>query len=205
MLFELHGYKLRGRWTLVRTKQGWLFIKERDEYAGTGDTADYPADSVLSGLRVDELRDPERKRASLERSLASLRAAKAEQPASIEPMLCTYAEPCEREGWWYEIKYDGYRMLGHRTAEAVTLRSRSGRLIGDNFPEIVETLERLPFESFVLDGEVVVEDARGLPSLQRPTAPRSSRRPHPNKPPAHQSGIPREGSTCNGTRTAGAG
>ncbi len=33
LLFELRGYKLRGKWTLVKTKRGkdeWLLIKERD-------------------------------------------------------------------------------------------------------------------------------------------------------------------------------
>ena len=44
LLFDLKGYKLRGRWTLVKTKGGeenhWLLIKERDAYedpeGGTG-------------------------------------------------------------------------------------------------------------------------------------------------------------------------
>ena len=37
LLFELHGVKLRGRWTLVKIKKSekeWLLIKERDAYAG---------------------------------------------------------------------------------------------------------------------------------------------------------------------------
>ena len=36
LLFELKGYKLRGRWTLVKIKKAekeWLLIKERDEHA----------------------------------------------------------------------------------------------------------------------------------------------------------------------------
>ena len=60
LLFDLHGYKLRGRWTLVRTKGGadnhWLLIKERDEYEDPSSGTDaYPDDSILSGLTVDEL------------------------------------------------------------------------------------------------------------------------------------------------------
>src|SRR2546429_2972678 len=37
LLFELHGYKLKGKWTLVKLKNGekeWLVIKEKDGYAG---------------------------------------------------------------------------------------------------------------------------------------------------------------------------
>ena len=35
LLFELHGYKLHGKWTLVKIKKSekdWLLIKERDAY-----------------------------------------------------------------------------------------------------------------------------------------------------------------------------
>src|SRR5438552_178031 len=38
LLFELHGYKLKGKWTLVKLKKGekeWLLIKEKDGYAAT--------------------------------------------------------------------------------------------------------------------------------------------------------------------------
>src|SRR2546430_11631001 len=38
LLFELRGYKLRGRWTLIKLKKTpkeWLLIKERDEYVST--------------------------------------------------------------------------------------------------------------------------------------------------------------------------
>src|SRR2546425_8322467 len=39
LLFELHGYKLRGKWTLVKLKKGekeWLLIKEKDGYVAAG-------------------------------------------------------------------------------------------------------------------------------------------------------------------------
>src|SRR5439155_921766 len=55
LLFELRGYKLRGRWTLIKlkkTEKEWLLIKERDEYVST---EAYSNESVLSGLTNDEL------------------------------------------------------------------------------------------------------------------------------------------------------
>ena len=58
LLFELKGHKLRGKWTLVKTKRGkneWLLIKERDAYATTQTTEDYPHDSVLSGRTVEQV------------------------------------------------------------------------------------------------------------------------------------------------------
>src|SRR2546430_1771889 len=54
LLFELHGYKLKGKWTLVKLKKGekeWLLIKEKDGYAATDGAL--PPESVLSGLTVD--------------------------------------------------------------------------------------------------------------------------------------------------------
>ena len=58
LLFDLKGYKLHGKWTLVKLKKGdkeWLLIKERDGYVATGAT--FPEESVLSGLTVEALRD----------------------------------------------------------------------------------------------------------------------------------------------------
>src|SRR6266545_635979 len=57
LLFELRGFKLRGMWTLVKLKKGvkeWLLIKERDEWAGPDRVP--PAESVLSGLTVEDLK-----------------------------------------------------------------------------------------------------------------------------------------------------
>jgi bifunctional non-homologous end joining protein LigD len=45
--FVLHGHKLRGRWTLVRTgPRRWLLIKGRDKYASTTDIIATRARSV---------------------------------------------------------------------------------------------------------------------------------------------------------------
>src|SRR5256884_580144 len=57
LLFELHGYKLKGKWTLVKLKKGEkerLLIKEKDGYAATDGAL--PPESVLSGLTVEELK-----------------------------------------------------------------------------------------------------------------------------------------------------
>src|SRR4029077_8418733 len=58
LLFELKGYKLHGKWTLVKIKKSerdWLLIKERDAWVKQpGDQ--FPEASVLSGLTVDEVK-----------------------------------------------------------------------------------------------------------------------------------------------------
>src|SRR5215208_6964606 len=57
LLFELKGYKLHGKWTLVKikkTEKEWLLIKERDSFMKSpGDV--FPEESVLSGLTVDQV------------------------------------------------------------------------------------------------------------------------------------------------------
>src|SRR5215472_19229623 len=62
LLFELSGYKLRGRWTLVRMKtrgkttgKEWLLIKERDGFAKKGRESSYPEESIFSGRTVEDL------------------------------------------------------------------------------------------------------------------------------------------------------
>ncbi|XVU29246.1 DNA polymerase ligase N-terminal domain-containing protein [Actinoplanes sp. CA-054009] len=59
--FDVYGEKLRGRFVLVRTRQGangkweWLLLHKRDEFAVEGwDAEDHPR-SVLSGRTNDEL------------------------------------------------------------------------------------------------------------------------------------------------------
>src|SRR5258705_7291374 len=59
LLFELRGYKLHGKWTLVKIKKSerdWLLIKERDAWVKSpGDQ--FVETSVLSGLTVDEVKE----------------------------------------------------------------------------------------------------------------------------------------------------
>jgi bifunctional non-homologous end joining protein LigD len=169
LLFDLYGYKLRGRWTLVKTKRSpkdWLLIKERDSYVREGEAAVLPEDSVLSGRTVDAVganEDPVLR-------LAEQCAAEGAKPgrvrvADVKPMLATSGKPFSHPGWVFEIKYDGYRLLAGKENGAVILRSRNGHDFTAVFPEIAEVLAALPFGDFLIDGEVVVHDAEGLPSF----------------------------------------
>jgi bifunctional non-homologous end joining protein LigD len=63
-----------------------------------------------------------------------------------------------RQGWVYEEKYDGWRMLAERFAGQVTLTSRNALDHTRRFPELVKAIAELGAESLVLDGEVAVFD-----------------------------------------------
>ena len=128
LLFELRGYKLRGKWTLVKTKRGkneWLLIKERDAYVSTAGTEDYPASSVLSGRTVDELKDGTDLEAPIVARLEALGARRRELPArERKPMLATPGEAFDGDGWLFELKYDGYRLFAVKSAGETSLSQR---------------------------------------------------------------------------------
>ncbi len=169
LLFELRGHKLRGKWTLVKTKRGkneWLLIKERDAYATTKGTEDYPHDSVLSGRTVEQVAGGDPRGAKIAARLRKLGAAKRDVRArDLSPMLATPGKPFSDPRWVFELKYDGYRLLAEKRAGETTLYSRAGHDFTATFPEIAEIVAALPFSHFIIDAEVVVLDARGNPSF----------------------------------------
>ena len=171
LLFDLHGHKLRGRFTLVALKgkdntgKEWLLIKESDAWVSD---APLPEESVFSGLSVAQMAD-----AGAVESAFAARIAEREPrpPKSVsldeKAMLAKASEPFNRADWVFEIKYDGYRLLIAKSGDDVRLRSRNGLDLTPRFPEIVQCARRLPCREFVIDSEVVVHDARGVPSFPR--------------------------------------
>jgi len=171
LLFELHGYKLRGTWTLVKIKKSekdWLLIKERDAYAST-DPEELPAQSVLSGLTVEELGEGRDAGEVIRRELTRLGAPKSTvELKTVKVMLAETAEkPFTRKDWLFEPKLDGYRVLAARVKGESRLVTRNGNDCAASFPEVIRAVAALPFERLVLDGEVVALDDEGRPSFQR--------------------------------------
>ena len=172
LLFELHGHKLKGKWTLVKIKKAeteWLLIKERDSLEGPRDTP-LPEDSVLSGRTIEDLQRGTNPADPIMAALAALGVAAPERKLfakDITLMLATSAsKPFSTKGWLYELKYDGYRMLAERDGETVRLLSRNGNDYTAAFPDIVTAILALPHQRFIIDGEVVVQDAAGMPRFQ---------------------------------------
>src|SRR6266540_3638608 len=170
LLFELKGYKLRGRWTLVKLKKGvkeWLLIKEKDGYADP--EKPYSDESVLSGMTVEELREAKHRAAPLKKELAKLGAPeRVVRVADTQLMLAeTREEPFSKAGWMFELKLDGYRLRAARENGAAKLVSRKGHDMTAAFPEIARAVTALPYEGLILDGEIVVLDDAGHPSFNR--------------------------------------
>ncbi|HUF65264.1 MAG TPA: DNA ligase D [Gemmatimonadaceae bacterium] len=171
LLFELRGYKLHGKWTLVRIKKSerdWLLIKERDGWVKQpGD--EFPEESVLSGLTVEEVKTGRTPAATLRGALEGTPAPRVRvQPKSVQVMLAETAdEPFTRDGWLFELKLDGYRLLASKSAGESLLLTRNGNDYTAVFPEIARAVAALPFDSCILDSEVVVLDTGGKPSFAR--------------------------------------
>jgi len=176
LLFELQGYKLRGKWTLVRMKtkgkttgKEWLLIKERDAWVRKGSDAVYSQESIFSGLTLEELASGESRAAEVRAELERLKAPRRRLRASAVKLMLAEPrdEPFTKKGWLWELKYDGYRLLAERDGAEARLFLRKGGDATATFPEIARALRALPFSSLVLDGELVVLDDRARPSFGR--------------------------------------
>jgi len=174
LLFDLEGFKLRGRFTLVRTARGgatgkeWLLIKKADAHA-TRDPIPHADVSVLSGRTLDELQGGAPRLAKLARAIERSGARTGRVDAArVRPMLAERAAaPFSAPGWLFEVKYDGYRMLASAGASGGALYTRSGRSAAQRFPEVAQALAALPVAHAALDGEIVAEAEGGRPSFQR--------------------------------------
>lgn len=69
--------------------------------------------------------------------------------------------PPTGNGWLHEIKYDGYRLQGAVSGDAVRLYTRSGLDWTAKFPTIARALSTLRLNDVLLDGEVAVAHADG--------------------------------------------
>jgi bifunctional non-homologous end joining protein LigD len=76
----------------------------------------------------------------------------------IHPTLV--AKPFHREGWVYEEKVDGWRMLAYKAAGTVKLVSRNGLDHRRRFPGLVAAIRQRDANALILDGEVAVYDAQ---------------------------------------------
>jgi bifunctional non-homologous end joining protein LigD len=75
------------------------------------------------------------------------------------PMAPTQVrEPFHRDGWVYEEKVDGWRILAYKDGQRVRLVSRNGRDHTRRFAGIAAAVAKLSARSLVLDGEVAIFD-----------------------------------------------
>lgn len=161
--FTLQGHRLRGGWALIRThpkrpsdKETWLLVKEVDAHVAT------PGD-LLVQTRTTSIRT----RRTLEDILAGRDppvpdAPRGPLPPFVAPALATASGrvPAGTE-WRHELKLDGYRALVRVEGGAARILTRTGIDWTDKFAPVARAAAQLPVKAALLDGEVVVLDARG--------------------------------------------
>src|SRR5688572_5680347 len=137
----LHGQKLKGEFALIKMpnaneQDAWLLIKKDDQYASAVDVTKQD-ESVKSHKRVDDLGAPGK--------LPDLSEyPKKAVPWKVTPMLCTPVdEPFSRDGWLFEIKWDGYRAVGSKHGSDVQLYSRNDIDFTQKYPSVAEALRAL--------------------------------------------------------------
>ncbi len=116
LLFELKGYKLKGKWTLVKIKKSerdWLLIKERDAFMKSpGDQ--FPEQSVLSGVTVEEMLAGETPGSRLRAAAEKAGAAKSRvDPRAAPPMLAETADERIHAGR-LDLRAQARRIPSHR-------------------------------------------------------------------------------------------
>lgn len=148
------GTKIKGTFALVHTKRKnadnhWLLIKKQDSYATN---LHYDAE-LLSN------RDPA--------SDTTLVPTQKLTPFQfIRPMLASTTKTIFNDPEWvYELKWDGYRVLANIKDGKVHLHSRNGINYTTTFDILKQDLESVEHDT-ILDGEVVIVDAEGLPQFQ---------------------------------------
>lgn len=162
----LEGSKLRGEFALVRLRRGgehdWLLIKANDDSASDQDILKSDR-SALTGRTMDEIAAAG---ASQPQHVDLSDAPEGAMPRKVTPMLATLVEEAfDKQGWLFEIKWDGYRAVAEIEAGSVRLYSRNLQPFNDKFAPVVGALEDFGHDA-VLDGEVVVLDEAGTPQFQ---------------------------------------
>ncbi len=211
--FRLHGERLTGRFTILRTsgrhgdaddREKWLLIHKRDESAVAGWNAEAHPTSVKSGRTNPEVQagEPARWDANAPAAEAEIDLARARAellPEFVQPMKATLGSgPFSHPDWLYEVKWDGYRVEAVVHGNDIRLWTRNRQDAARYFPTLAEARGWITARDAIVDGEVIAVDDRGRPSfslLQDVSGLRGLHGPgsagdHPRASNAERAGIP---------------
>jgi bifunctional non-homologous end joining protein LigD len=180
--FRLHGERLTGRFTIVRTdrrdaygrkseREQWLLLHKRDEAAAAGwDAEDHPT-SVKTGRTNNEVADGVEPRfeapaPALEPAPDLSAARPAQMPDFIPPMSATLTDSAfDNDGWLFEIKWDGYRVEAVVRDGKARIWTRRRIDAATYFPDLAGRADWIEADEAIVDGEVVALDPEGRPDF----------------------------------------
>ena len=85
--------------------------------------------------------------------------------APLLPMMAVPGTLPAGDGWAYEMKWDGVRVIAEIASGGCRLWSRNGRDVSGGYPELLAVADAGLPEPLLLDGEIVTLDETGAPSF----------------------------------------
>ena len=170
---ELYGNKLRGLFSLIRTKESnqWLLIKAKDQHVSAEDITSTQPQSVLTGRSnsdIDNKKNPKDQVATSTDKSTSNRSQLGSLFQKIKPMLASpFDKAFNNKDWVFEVKWDGVRAILFKQKKEIRIQSRNGNDITKKYPEIVNSarISLRNSDSAVIDGEIVVLNEQGRPDF----------------------------------------
>src|SRR3954454_23827906 len=187
--FRLNGEKLKGRFTIVKTRYGsgsrssggygydsekenWLLIHKKDDDADPDWDIDAYTRSVKTGRTNAEVKEGRvavwDSHAPAEKASIDLSGAReAPLPEFIDPMKGTMAQdPLDDPHWFFEVKLDGYRVEAVVDGRSVHLWTRNKQDAARYFPDLAGAMPTwINAKQAIVDGEVVALDEEGNPQF----------------------------------------
>ena len=184
--FRLNGVRLTGRYALVRTRsdKDWLLIKKKDEAADPSFDIQHFDTSVKTGRTKEEIEQGQDAVWSSRRDAGGgglinlANAEKGPMPRTLEPMKAQLVDAAfDDDRWLFEVKWDGIRLVSFIDNGKVSLQTRAGRIVDDEYPQLQAVSRLVKAKQAVLDGEIVALDEEGRPSFQ--LLQNRGKEPHP--------------------------
>ena len=189
--FFLDGTRMKGEWLLVRMKpragekrENWLLRKIEDAYAGgPDDLVGRHLTSILTDRTMAEIAGDEGGEQSLKGASGAAftkkmqaaathnkRVAKPKargKPPKFRPLqLATLVDAVPAgNGWFHEIKYDGYRAQIAAAGSEVRVYTRSGLDWTEKFAPLIRHIAALDLPPCLIDGEIVAYGTDGNPDF----------------------------------------
>src|SRR2546425_6922358 len=99
-------------------------------------------------------------------------------PQTLEPMKAQLVDAaCDDDLWVFEVKWDGIRLVSFIDKGKVSLQTRAGRIVDEEYPQLQAVSRLVSAKRAVLDGEIVALDEEGRPSFQ--LLQNREKEPHP--------------------------
>lgn len=161
--FFLKGRRLRGKWALIRlkakegeTKDNWILIKEKDEYAKTSEGISEFTTSIRTGRTMKEIEEG--------KDVNIIKNPFIKADVQLAKLINTVPIG---EDWLYELKFDGYRIMAFVEGNGVRLITRNGNDYTERFWDVAASLmDWAAGRVMILDGEMAITDTSGKTDFQ---------------------------------------